>query len=142
MNEEALVPAMHFRDAWVQTNGKIDGREDKRRGDISAATPGFGCQDRYASKMAGQRPERLCTAYGMCPICPLRKVDTSSPEAYALIVKLREAIIRSRHKMPAATWLARWSPVQDRLETKILRQFPPETRDLADHEIPQLPTVE
>lgn len=142
MNEEALIPAMHLRNAWVLTNGKVDGREDKRRGDISAATPGFGCQDRYASKMSGQRPDRLCTAYGMCPACPLKKVDKSSPEAYALIVKLREAIIRSRPKMPAATWLARWSAVQDVLELKILRQFPRKVRERADLDIPQLPTVE
>jgi hypothetical protein len=142
LNEEALVPALHVREAWVRSEGKVDGRQDKRRGDLSSATPGFGCADRFASTMPGQKPGRLCTAYGMCPMCSLRKVDVSSPHAYALIRKLHEAIDRSRVKMPAASWLARWAAVKDRLDIKILRQFPAEVKQQADHNIPQLPTVE
>lgn len=142
LNEEALVPGLHSLDAWVRTNGRVDGREDKRRGSLQSVTPGFGCKDRYGCKLPGQSPGRLCTAYGMCPVCPLKKIVRSSAEAYALIVKLREAILRSRSRMPAETWIARWSAVLDRIDTRILRLFPDEVIDRADLNIPQLPTVE
>jgi hypothetical protein len=141
-NEEALIAPMHARDAWRISNGEVDGRADKRRDDLSAATPGFKCKDRYDSRMPGQRPNRLCTAYGMCPVCTLGKPDISSPEAYALVMKLREAIERSRARMSAESWIARWSAVADAIDLKTERAFPQGVKDRADLDIPQLPTVE
>ncbi|NYD89182.1 hypothetical protein [Sphingomonas melonis] len=141
-NAEALVGPMHLREAWRRSSGKVDGREDKRRGDVSAATPGFTCRDRYASTMAGQKPGRLCTAYGMCPNCRLGGIDVSVPENYALMLKLRDAMIRSRPRMPVETWLSRWSPVLDRLNLVTIRSFTEEVRAVAQLDIPPLPTME
>ncbi|SEL80609.1 hypothetical protein SAMN05216382_2688 [Sphingomonas palmae] len=142
INDEALVPAMHLRDQWWRSHGIIDGRADKRRGDVSAATPGFRCEDPYDSRVPGQRPGDPCTAYGMCAVCPLGKVDISSPDAFALVVKFREALLRSRSRMPQESWIARWAPVLDRIETYTLRLFPEQVKAGAVLDIPPLPTVE
>ncbi|MGP7795609.1 hypothetical protein [Sphingomonas sp. CLY1604] len=155
-NEEALVPALHLREAWRQTGGRADARSDRREGDLSAATPGFTCLDRYAGYIAPtdealasvpgtDSPDggmRLCTAYGMCPNCRLARIDVSSPENYALIRKLREAITRSAATMTAESWIGRWSAVADRIDLHTLRLFPPSVREQADLDIPDLPTVE
>jgi hypothetical protein len=78
----------------------------------------------------------------MCPVCTLGKPDISSPEAYALVMKLREAIERSRARMSAESWIARWSAVADAIDLKTERAFPQGVKDRADLDIPQLPTVE
>lgn len=141
-NEEALIPAMHLREAWRVSGGKDDAREDKRVGDMSAATPGFSCKDRYDGRMQRKRPDDLCTAYGMCPNCRLGQTDVNSPEAYALVVKLREAVIRARPRMPAETWIGRWSAVLDKLDLETIDSFTDEAKQRADLGIPDLPTVE
>lgn len=141
-HEEALVPAAHMLNGWMNTNGLVDAREDKRRGVVSAATPGFECGDRYGSTMPGQRPQTFCTAYGMCGSCKHGHPQINSPGAYALVMALREALLRSRPRMPAESWIARWAPILDRLETHTLHQFPIAVRKRADMDIPPLPTVE
>lgn len=141
-NEEALVPGMHMLNAFVETNGLVDGREDKRRGDRSAATPGFLCADRYGCTVPGQRPHVYCTAYGMCGSCKQGHPQIKSPEAFALVWKLREAIERSRPRMSAQSWIARWSSILDELNRDVIWRWPPEVREGADLDIPPLPTVE
>ena len=142
VNDELLVPAVHALDAWWRTGGLSDAREDRRRGGLAAATPGFSCADRYDSRMPGQRPGRLCTANGMCPNCRLGQIDRASPQAYAFVRKLREAIERSRARMPAESWQSRWAPILDRIDTHTERLFTPGAIRQADLAIPSLPTVE
>lgn len=141
-HDEALVPATHMLNGWMHTNGLVDAREDRRRGAISAATPGFECGDRYGSTMPGQRPQAFCTAYGMCGSCKHGHPQINSPEAYALVMALRDALLRSRPRMPAESWIARWASILDRLETHTRHQFPIAVRRSADMDIPPLPTVE
>ena len=141
-NDETLIPAAHAMNGWMRSDGLVDDREDRRRGSRSAATPGFECDDRYASTVPGQRPDVYCTAYGMCGSCIHGHAQTTSPDAFALVWQLRQAMLRSRTRMPAETWLARWAPVLDRLDTYIIPSFPRVVADRADLDIPMLPTVE
>lgn len=147
-NEESLVGPMMHRDAWRLSDGRMDAREDRRVGDAAAATPGFQCAAtasspaRLNSPMPGQKPGAICTAYGMCPICPLGSIDATVPRNYVFVVRLREALLRSRARMSAQTWLGRWAPVLDRVELVTIRLFGPEVTQAADFDVPALPTME
>lgn len=110
---EWLGKAMLFMERWFRTDGKIDPRRRRLtpRMDRGAATPGFHCFDPYDSPWPMQRKNRLCTAYGRCPSCPLAAADTHDPAAVALYLSLRVAIFDAQGQIAGEAWLARYGPV-------------------------------
>ena len=122
---EHLGNAMLFRDRWFRTNGKIDPRRRRLtpRMDRGAATPGFYCFDPYDSPWPMQRKNRLCTAYGRCPSCPLAAADISNAGAVALYLSLRTAIFDAQGRISGEAWLARYSQVLVDLDA-LLKQVP------------------
>lgn len=130
---------------WITSEGKVDARAFPEAEDRSAATPGFSCIDNRASPMTGAEG-RACTAYGMCPICPLALVDLSSPRSCGylhLLLDRIEASYDASDLMTAAPVLAQWAPVALSLRDKWLPAFSPEVRAIAvTLPLPRLPDVE
>src|SRR6185312_13618225 len=75
---EQLVAGMMQRERWVLSDGRIDPRNAPACDELAAATPGFRCLDPLDSPIRGERQERLCGAYGQCPVCPLASIDVRS----------------------------------------------------------------
>ena len=140
-NDERLAPVTGAMQTWVETNGLIDPRLSNASASF-AATPGWDCKDLNSGHIAGEEPGVPCRAYGRCVSCELGKVDTNSPVAYALAVKLREAMERGRTLMPEHAWLERWQPEFDALERLIALGFTTHAVISAYLDIPDLPTVE
>ena len=140
-NDESLVPVTAAMQTWVETGGAIDPRR-AGASPTMAATPGWECEDLHAGHVAGEAPGIPCRAYGRCVSCELGRPRLESPLAYALAVKLREAMRRARTTMPEHAWLERWMPELDLLERIIALDFTDEAKAAANLDIPDLPTVE
>nr|MDQ2734861.1 hypothetical protein [Pseudomonadota bacterium] len=140
-NDEALAPVTGAMQRWVETGGIIDPRRPGSSSTL-AATPGWECEDLYAGHIAGEEEGIPCRAYGRCVSCELGKPRLDSPLAYALAVKLREAMRRGRKMMPEHAWLGRWMPELDLLERLIALDFAEDVKAAANLDIPDLPTVE
>lgn len=140
---EHLGNAMLFRDRWFRTNGKIDPRRRRLtpRMDRGAATPGFYCFDPYDSPWPMQRKDRLCTAYGRCPSCPLAAADIHDSGAVALYLSLRTAIFSAQGRIAGEAWLGRYSQVLVDLDA-LLKHVPLEVMESAQRFQVNLPPVE
>lgn len=140
---EYLGNAMLFRDRWFRTNGKIDPRRRRLtpRMDRGAATPGFYCFDPYDSPWPMQRKDRLCTAYGRCPSCPLAAADIHDPGAVALYLSLRTAIFDAQGRIAGEVWLGRYSRVLMDLDA-LLKHVPADVMGSAQRFHVNLPPVE
>jgi len=140
-NDEALAPVTGAMQRWVETGGVIDPRRIGTSATL-AATPGWECGDLYAGHIAGEQPGVACRAYGRCVSCELGQTKLESPLAYALNLKLHEAMMRARTTMPEVAWLKRWMPEADLLGRMLALEFKPEAIAAANLDIPDLPTVE
>ena len=157
-NEEMLANGMQQLDRKYLSDGRIDAAGRHRlRADLGSATPGFACLDPYSSPFEksdaakddqpNERSKgRLCQAYGKCPMCPLAMIDPSSPESYAYLYKLREALEEARGRL-GATWIARWAQVSEKLTTLWARLFVDEDVvrkgiELAMFTFPNLPRLD
>jgi integrase len=140
---EHLGNAMLFRDRWFRTNGKIDPRRRRLtpRMDRGAATPGFYCFDPYDSPWPMQRKDRLCTAYGRCPSCPLAAADIHDAGAVALYMGLRTAIFSAQGRIAGEAWLGRYSQVLVDLDA-LLKHVPLDVMESAQRFQVNLPPVE
>lgn len=140
---EHLGNAMLFRDRWFRTNGKIDPRRRRLtpRMDRGAATPGFYCFDPYDSPWPMQRKDRLCTAYGRCPSCPLAAADIHDAGAVALYLSLRTAIFDAQGRIAGEAWLGRYSHVLIDLDA-LLKHVPADVMESAQRFHVNLPPVE
>lgn len=139
-NDEALAPVTDSMQRWVETGGVIDPRNGSSV--TLAATPGWECDNIRSGLIAGEEPGVPCRAYGRCVSCELGKTRLDSPLAYALNLKLREAMLRARTTMPEHAWLERWSGELDLLERVLELEFTNEAKAAANLDIPHLPTVE
>ncbi|MCE7798701.1 hypothetical protein LWE61_19410 [Sphingobium sufflavum] len=100
-----------FYHRWARTEGRIDPRNQPERC-RSAATPGFGCLDPFDSPRPGQRKDRLCTAYGECPDCPLAQAWPRDVQAVAYYLALPKAIHEARlGRISPKHWDKKWSPI-------------------------------
>ena len=140
-NDEALAPVTGAMQRWVETGGVIDPRRPGSSSTL-AATPGWECAGLNEGHIAGEAPGVPCRAYGRCVSCELGKTNFHSPLAYALGTKLREAMLRARTTMPEHAWLDRWMPELDLLERILELKFTDAAKADANHDIPDLPTVE
>lgn len=103
-----LAGGMAARDRWIQSGGKVDARSERADSDRTAATPGFRCTDPYSSPIAGEKPGRLCAAYGFCPNCPLAQPAADPAYAVARMLQLREVLIEARDRHGLAVWRVRF----------------------------------
>lgn len=136
-NEEALAQAMVLKERWEASMGVIDPRVN-RGDDRAAATPGFICLDPFASPFPEQADKPICSAYGMCPMCPMAIVMKNSGYAYAQLLLLKDAIERT---IEDVSTLARWGPVADRLDDYWLRVFTESAKESAETTYSDLPTL-
>ena len=128
---------------WYATEGKIDPRRRRltSKMDRGAATPGFHCFDPYDSPIPNQRKNRLCTAYGRCPSCPLAAADISDPFSVALYHALRTSIYESQGLIAAQAWRERYAPALVDLDG-LLSHVPPHVAEVASRVHVKLPMVE
>lgn len=88
--QERLAVAMAHVQRTVASSGKIDARNQSRKTDRTAATPGWSCLDPYESPIPAEHSGRLCGAYGHCPGCPLGSPSGAGPESLARALQLLE----------------------------------------------------
>lgn len=140
---ERLGNAMLFMERWFDTEGNIDPRRNRLtpRMDRGAATPGFQCFDPYDSPWPMQRKNRLCTAYGLCPSCPLAAADVKDSGAVALYLSLRTAIFDGQGQISGEAWLARYGQVLIDLNA-LLKHVPTDVMESAIRFQVNLPPVE
>ncbi len=122
---ERVGEVLLLRERWLQTEGVIDPRVRTAAQDKGAATPGFLCFDPFDSPRPGQTPNRLCTAYGDCPSCPLAAADVGDPAAVAAYLALQDAIVRSQGPISPNSWQERWTSVAADLEGLLLQVTKP-----------------
>lgn len=140
--QDRLGEVLILRERWFDSDGKIDPRVRKLTADMDrgAATPGFICLDPFSSPMARQEKDRLCSAYGECPNCPLSAARPEHAPSVALYEALAHAIYRAQSEMAPQSWLSRWVPVLKAL--KQLQAHVPRAVALAASRLSvELPTV-
>lgn len=133
-----------LRERWWSTEGKIDPRADSRGygRDRGAATPGFHCLDPFDSRRPGQRPGRLCSAYGECPACELA-AGSDSVDDVANYLALRSQLLLLMADTSDVVWIRQWRPVLSSLE-QMLALIPDETFQQAQKlrvRLPPLPAL-
>ncbi len=116
---ERIGQILILGDRWRQTFGVIDPRIRTFTQDKGAATPGFLCLDPYDSPRPNQTSGRLCNAYGECPSCPLAAVDSTDVAAVAFLHALRRAIYAGQGRVSPESWLNRWAPILDDLNSLV-----------------------
>lgn len=109
--QEATGETLMVRERWLDSGGKLDPRQHRHWTNKGCATPGWICLDPYDSPRPNQRKNRLCTAYGECPDCPLAAARPDNPYNVTLYEALRRAVYRSVTRVTAPVWHQRWAPV-------------------------------
>lgn len=109
--QEATGETLLVRDRWLDSEGKLDPRRHREWTNKGCATPGWMCLDPFESPRPNQRSDRLCTAYGECPDCPLAAARPENPRNVMLYEALRRAIYRSVGRVTPPVWQKRWAPV-------------------------------
>ncbi len=123
-SKENMAGGMAVQQRWITSQGKVDTRSKPVGRDSVAATPGFTCLDPFKSPLSGQVEGRLCTAYGMCPSCPLAGSDPDQPYAFARALQLKEEYERAKERLGGSVWklkfqrphgvlVSRWIPNLD-----------------------------
>lgn len=122
---ERLGETLQQMERFLGTEGKVDVRRSARSPgeDKGAATPGFDCDDPYDSPVPGQRKNRLCRAYGMCPACPMATASPNDYRSVAQWLALGSAINRARDNLDPQHWLQKWAPMAVRL-VELINQVP------------------
>ncbi|WP_156386770.1 hypothetical protein [Aureimonas sp. Leaf454] len=115
--KERLAQHQNRRDRWVATRGKSDPRQSGKGGATRAATDGYDCLDPYDSPIEGEKPGRLCQAWGSCPMCPLAAVNPRDPYSLARIVQLEASIESAKSVVNASRWIGFWLPALQAIRT-------------------------
>lgn len=114
--ESRLSEIQVARARFFSSKGRIDPRiESENKADLAAATPGWDCFDPFSSPIVGQIEGRLCSAFGMCPICPHSSLNLNSPYSIARAMQLRDQIQLSQNKIFAPRWLEVWAPIMQQI---------------------------
>jgi hypothetical protein len=138
-NLEKLAELTQQMVRWVDTSGLIDPRKLPLDVQKEAATPGWGCFDPFSSPFSEHGS--LCTAYGLCPNCPLAHLDLTSSYSCAQTHNLLDAILRAQFTLDPDAWLARWAPVVGKLLSVWLPRFPDAVREEAKVRFSTLPAL-
>lgn len=117
-SKENMAGAIATHQRWITSQGKVDTRSKPSNRDSTAATPGFTCLDAFHSPIGGQVEGRLCTAYGMCPSCPLAGSDNDEAYAFARALQLKEEYERARGRLGLGIWRCKFQRPYDALVTR------------------------
>lgn len=117
-DEISLAGAMAMKVRHHESAGKIDPRGHYE--DRSAATPGYGCLDPFDSPVVGQISGRMCTAYGLCPACPLRvlRLDDAS---WGRRIQLQQRYKQAALSMGTVRFNQRYGLAAEALNTSLMR---------------------
>ncbi|MBT2117784.1 hypothetical protein KK141_17265 [Dyella sp. LX-66] len=110
-HSEIIATVQQLRERWILSDGTIDPRVMAETGDPSATTPGWQCADPYNSPIPGQKPGRLCDAYGSCPSCPMARVNIRSAVSYARISQVRRELEEAKHRVLPERWALGLAPM-------------------------------
>lgn len=117
---EAIAGVMLAQQRMVESAAKVDIRKVPQHRERTAATPGFSCLDPLDSPVLGQRPGRLCWAYGRCPECPLATLDPNDAYALARLLQLQECYEESRKRLGTIVFEQKYGKSSYALKTKWL----------------------
>lgn len=130
-SKEQLAGGMATQQRWVTSKGKIDTRSKPSYRDSTAATPGFSCADPFDSPLPHQVQGRLCTAYGLCPVCPLAGADPDEVYAFARMLQLKEAFESAKGTLGIVAWKLKYEPSFKALTERWIPLLDtPQSRDL------------
>jgi hypothetical protein len=138
--QEATGETLMVRERWLDSGGKLDPRQHRESTNKGCATPGWLCLDPYDSPRPNQRKNRLCTAYGECPDCPLAAARPENPRNVMLYEALRRAVYRSITRVTSPVWQQRWVPVVVALDA-LLKDVQPAVLDRSRSLCIELPDV-
>ncbi|TAU92520.1 hypothetical protein ELI37_36925 [Rhizobium leguminosarum] len=141
---EQLAHTQNVRVRRIKTAGKIETRgASLPLGQRLAATVGFYCLDPYDSPLSGQSKGELCSAFGLCPTCPLAQVNKSSAKDCARLIQVRDRLVDARKILDPARWKTRWAPVLNALEEIWLPAFSSTiTKSASRLAMPPIPEIE
>lgn len=139
--DEALAQLSSARERFRNTQGKSDPRRKPEGADIGAATPGWICADPYDSPM--YEKDKLCSAYGRCPACPLGSMSPNDCYASAQALNLLNAIDKTVETMAPAAFVERYGPSRRALIEFWLPQIPDYVLEqVKQMKLPPLPPLE
>lgn len=122
--QERIAGVVTLLTRWVETEGTVDPR-GRKEWDRNAATPGWLCLDPFDSPQPGEKPGRLCTAYGRCVICPLAATRIDDIYAAACHRALIKAIYSAQGSYVSSSgWKSRWEPVLRALIEEVMPNIP------------------
>ncbi|WP_143745632.1 hypothetical protein [Massilia sp. KIM] len=110
--DEFLAQVLQLRTRWRESTGTVDPRNKPSGADFGAATPGWTCVDPFAGPFA---PNKLCSSYGSCPVCPNASIALNDEYACAQAWNLLAAVDDAAGDIAPAAWLRRWAPVKTKL---------------------------
>lgn len=131
-SQERMAGAQVLLTRWIETEGQADSRR-RRSWDQAAATPGWLCLDPFDSPIPGQSKGRICSAYGLCAICPL--AATKADDVYA--VAAHQSVLRAINEaigksISNESWISRWSPIRRVYLEKVIPSFDVNIRQQAE----------
>ncbi|REE17754.1 hypothetical protein B0G71_0720 [Paraburkholderia sp. BL27I4N3] len=116
---ERLAQAMLWRETYIKSRGKVDPRV--AQGDVKralrAATPGFACIDIFDSPYPGQQKGHPCTAYCMCPSCPMGAADVFDDVSVARLLQVEQKLIECKPIMHEERWMSDYKPQLEELRS-------------------------
>lgn len=118
---QRLGTIVEMRTRWRESKGLLDSRDRAHSDDLACATPGWGCLDTYDSPFT--QKGKMCSAYGLCPICPLGCLDLGSPTAFAHATNLLDAVNRAQGSTSPENWLERLGPIKSALMNHWIPSF-------------------
>jgi len=127
-----IADVQQLRERFIFTEGKLDPRVLAQSGDPAAATPGWQCANPYSSPMPGERVGRLCRSYGSCPICPLARVDVTSPVAYARLRQVKAGLESARSTALPERWTQGLAPILRQINQFWILCFPDQVKRVGE----------
>jgi hypothetical protein len=131
---DRLAAATGRRIRYVQTNGRS-------RPDFVAVTPGFACQSPYESPVLGERPGRLCTAFGRCPNCQMACGEIKNPKSVAYMLQLEGRYVDAASKVDMSRYSSIIAPELLALRSEWLPLVSDDVLAKARDILPTLPTM-
>lgn len=109
-DDHRMARAMLLRERLLASSGKVDPTRRLRGEGVQGATPGFGCLEPCSSPVPGQRIGRPCSAYGMCPGCPLATTDASVPANLVRMKQLEAEYVAAANYLAPHYWRDKYLP--------------------------------
>jgi hypothetical protein len=142
---ERLAKAMVWREVFVRSRGKSDARiaMGSTQRALRAATPGFACMDLFDSPYAGQKKGVGCSAYCMCPSCPMGAAMFFDPYSAARLLQVEQKLVAARSTISNERWSRDYASQLEDLQTQWLPLIKMTVRKRAEAlNLPDIPAIE